>query len=93
MTKQTLLSVLEAERLKVGSDGIVVPEDREATFMLAGPGETIQVGRVVKIEAREDSLCLETAKAERYWFSYDLVLGVRLRTAKTAKSQTAGFGR
>ena len=79
--------------MKVGSDGIVVPEDREATFMLAGPGETIQVGRVVKIEAREDSLCLETAKAERYWFSYDLVLGVRLRTAKTAKAQAAGFGR
>ncbi len=93
MTKQTLLSVLEAERLKVGSDGIAVPEDRDATFMLAGPGETIQVSRVVKIEAREDSLCLETAKAERYWFSYDLVLGVRLRTAKTAKAQTAGFGR
>jgi hypothetical protein len=93
MTKQTLLSVLEAERLKVGSDGITVPEDRDATFMLAGPGETIQVSRVVKIEAREDSLCLETAKAERYWFSYDLVLGVRLRTAKTAKAQAAGFGR
>jgi hypothetical protein len=93
MTKETLLSTLEMERLKPGTDGISVPEDRDATFMLAAPGETIQVGRVVKIEARDTSLCLETVKGERYWFTYDLVLGVRFRSAKLAKESTTGFGR
>ena len=93
MTKESLLSTLEAERLKAGSDGITVPEDRDATFMVAGPGETIQIGKVVKVEARDTTLCLETIKGERYWFTYDLVLGVRFRSAKLAKEPTTGFGR
>jgi hypothetical protein len=93
MKKETILTALEAERLKAGSDGIAVPEDRDATFMVASPGETIQVSKVVKIEARESSLCLETAKGERYWFTYDLVLGLRFRTAKMAQEHAAGFGR
>jgi hypothetical protein len=93
MTKETLLSALEAERLKAGHDGIAVPEDRDATFMVAGPGETIQVSRVTKIEMRDTSLCLQTAKGERFWFTYDLVLGLRLRSAKLAKEPTTGFGR
>ena len=93
MTKETLLFALEAEHLKAGTDGIAVPEDRDATFMVATPGETIQVSRVVKIEARDSSLCLETAKGERFWFTYDLVLGVRVRSAKLSKEPTTGFGR
>jgi hypothetical protein len=93
MTKETLLLALEAERLKLGSDGIVVPEDRDATFIVACPGETIQIGKVVRIDPRDSSLCLETSKAERYWFTYDLVLGVRIRPAQTAKEHMTGFGR
>ena len=93
MTKETLLAALETERLKPGNDGFAVPEDRDATFLISAPGETVQVGRVVKIEARETSLCLETSKGERFWFTYDLVLGVRLRNAKLAKDLAPGFGR
>jgi hypothetical protein len=93
MTKETLLAALEAEKLKPGTDGVAVPEDRDATFMVAAPGEAIQVGKVVKIEARETALCLETNKGERFWFTYDLVLGVRFRSAKSAKEHAAGFGR
>jgi len=93
MTKETLLAALEAEKLKPGNDGVVVPEDRDATFMVAGPGETIQVGKVMRIETRDTSLCLETSRGERYWFTYDLVLGIRLRSSKSAKEHTAGFGR
>ena len=93
MTKETLLAALDAERLKPGTDGITVPEDRDATFMLAAPGETIQIGKVVRIETRDASVCLETLKGERYWFTYDLVLGVRIRSAKTTREHAAGFGR
>jgi hypothetical protein len=93
MTKETLMSALETERLKPSNDGIVVPEDRDATFLVAAPGETIQVGRVVRIEARETSLCLETNKGDRFWFTYDLVLGVRFRSAQSTKDSAPGFGR
>jgi hypothetical protein len=93
MTKETLLSALEAEKLKVAGDSVTVSEERDATFMVAGQGETIQVNRVVRIEARDAALCLETSKGERYWFTYDLVLGVRLRSAKLHKEPVAGFGR
>jgi hypothetical protein len=93
MTKETLLAALEVEKLKMGNDGISVPEDRDATFIVAGQGETMQVSRVVKLDARDSALCIETAKGERYWFTYDLVLGVRLRSSKTAKEHAAGFGR
>jgi hypothetical protein len=93
MTKETLLAALEAERLKVSGDSVAVPEDRDATFMVVSPGETIQVNRVVKVEAHDASLCLETAKGERFWFTYDVVLGARFRSAKMAKQHAAGFGR
>jgi len=93
MTKETLLSTLANERLKPEANGIKVPEDRDATFMVAAQGETIQVSRVVWIEPHDNALCLQTLKGERYWFTYDLVLGVRLRSAKLAKEPTTGFGR
>ena len=93
MTKEALLSALEIEGLKVGSDGVAIPDERDASFIVAGPGETIQVGKVIKIDVRESALCLETTKGERYWFTYDLLLGLRVLAAKTAKNHTTGFGR
>jgi hypothetical protein len=93
MTKETLLHALEAERLKSAGDGIHVPDDRDATFIVAGSGEMIQIAKVVKIDLRDSVLCLETAKGERFWFTYDLILGLQLRSAKTAKDHGAGFSR
>jgi hypothetical protein len=93
MTKDTLLLALDAERMKLAGESITVPEERDATFIVGGPGETIQIGKVVRIEPRDSVLCLETAKGERFWFTYDLVLGLQLRSAKTAKEHSAGFSR
>ncbi len=96
MIKETLVQALQAEGLKVASDGVAIPEPRDASFMVAGPGETIQVAKVTKVELRENAVCLETVKAERYWFAYDLVLGLRIRgveAAKERKERAAGFGR
>ncbi len=93
MTKDTLLLALGAERLEVVKDSITIPEEREATFMMAGSGETIQIDKVVKLELRDSALCLETAKGERYWITYDLVLGLQLRSTRTSGGQGAGFAR
>jgi hypothetical protein len=93
MTKDTLLLALDAERLKTAGEAITVPEEREATFIIGAHGDTMQIGKVVRIEARDSVLCLENAKGERTWFTYDLVLGVQLRSAKSGKEQGAGFVR
>jgi hypothetical protein len=93
MTKETLLLALEAERFKTGTDGIKIPEDRDATLLVASPGETIQVGKISRLELRESALCAENAKGERFWFAYDVILGLRLRSAQLAKDHAAGFGR
>ena len=95
MTKETLVQVLQAEGLKVANDGVSIPEPRDASFMVAGPGETVQVAKVTRVELRETAICFETAKSERYWFSYDLVLGLRVRGAEASKErkERAGFSR
>jgi hypothetical protein len=93
MTKETLLYALGAEGLKVGSDAVSIPDDRDASFLVSGPGETIQVGKVIKIELRDGALCLQTTKGERFWFTYDLVLGLRVRAAQDTKEHGAGFSR
>jgi hypothetical protein len=93
MTKDTLLFALGAERLANAGDSIAVPEERDATFIVAASGETIQIGKVVRIEPRDAALCLETSKGERFWLAYDLVLGLQLRSAKTANDHAAGFAR
>jgi hypothetical protein len=93
MTKETLQLALEAERFKISADNIKIPEDRDATFMIASPGEIIHVGKVSRVELKDSALCIENAKGERFWFTYDLVLGVRVRSAQIAKDQAAGFAR
>jgi hypothetical protein len=93
MTKDTLLLALDAERMKLAGDAITVPEERDATFIVGGPGETIQISKVVRIEPRDSALCLQTVRGERFWFTYDLILGLQLRSAKTVKDQSAGFSR
>ena len=93
MTKDTLLLALGAEQLANVGNSIAVPEERDATLIVAGSGETIQVGKVVKIEPRDSVLCVETAKGERFWLTYDLVLGLQLRSAKTSNGHGAGFAR
>ena len=93
MTKETLLQTLEAERLKTSGESVAISEERDATFMIASPGEPFQVSKVVKVETRDTVLCLETAKGERFWFTYDLLLGLRIRAAKAAKEHPTGFGR
>jgi len=93
MTKETLLSALGVEGLKVGNNSVVIPDERDASFIVGGPGETIQVGKVVKIELRDGAICLETTKGERFWFTYDLLLGMRIRAAEDTKAHGTGFSR
>ena len=44
-------------------------------------------------ELRDSVLCLETTKGERFWFTYDLLLGMRVRAAQDTKDHGPGFSR
>jgi hypothetical protein len=92
MTKDTIVLVCEAEGLKANADALAIPEERDATFLIGAPGEILTVGKIAKIELRDKYLCLQTAKQERFFFTYDLVLGLRLTPPKPTKDQL-GFGR
>lgn len=93
MTREIIALVLEAEGLKAGSQGYVIPEDREATCLVSAPGEVLSVSKVVQADLRDKYLFLLTSKDERYFFAYEDVLGLRLVGRASAKERSAGFSR
>jgi hypothetical protein len=93
MTREIIALALEAEGLKVGAQGVAVPDEREGTFFVGAPGDIMHVSKVVKLELREKYVALQTAKDERYFFAYEDVLGFRLAGVASAKERSAGFSR
>jgi hypothetical protein len=93
MTREILALALESEGLQAGNQGYAVPENREATFFVASPGDVFPIERVSRVELREKLLLLENAKRERFYFAYEAVLGVRLLASAAARERAAGFGR
>jgi hypothetical protein len=93
MTKDTIIAALVAEGLSANQDMFTIPEDREAIVLVAAPGDMMPVNKVTRVELREKLLCLHTAKDEHFWFTYDLILGLRLIAAKPGKERVAGFSK
>ena len=77
MTKDTIIVALSAEGLSASQDAFAISEEREATFLVAAPGDVMPLNKVVRVELRDKVLCLHTAKDDHFWFSYDLILGLR----------------
>jgi hypothetical protein len=93
MTREILALALESEGLQSGNQGYAVPENREATFFVASPGDVFPIERVARVELRDKLVLLENAKRERYYFAYESVLGVRMLASAAARERAAGFGR
>lgn len=93
MTREIISAALDAEGFKSGTHGYAIPEDREATCLVAGPGELLTVSRVTGVELRQECVVLRTAKDERFYFGYDSVLGLRVLGKAQAKERSAGFAR
>jgi hypothetical protein len=93
MTKDTIIAALAAEGLAASQDTFTLPEEREAIFLVAAPGDVMPVNKVVRVELRDKVLCLHTVKDEHFWFTYDLVLGLRVLAAKPGKERVAGFAK
>lgn len=85
-----IASVLEAEGIKAGAKGVfTIPEEREAACLVGAPGEMITVGRVAKIDPGATTIALETTKNERFYFAYEVVVGLRFAIA--SKERSTGF--
>lgn len=93
MTREIIALALEAEGLKVGAQGVAIPDEREGTFYVGTPGDLMHVSKVVKLELREKFVTLQTSKDERYFFAYEDVLGFRLVGSTQSKERSAGFAR
>jgi hypothetical protein len=93
MTKDAISSALSAEGLTASQDIFAIPEDREAIFFVAAPGDVMPVNKVTRVELRDKVLCLNTVKDEHFWFTYDLILGLRALAAKPGKDRVAGFAK
>jgi hypothetical protein len=93
MTKDTIAAALSAEGLQASQDTFTIPEEREAVFLVAAPGDVMPVNKVIQVELRDKFLSLQTAKDEHFWFTYDLVLGLRVLAAQPGKGRLAGFAK
>jgi hypothetical protein len=93
MTKDTIIAALSAEGLQASQDTFTIPEEREAIFLVAAPGDVMPVNKVTRVELRDKVLCLHTVKDEHFWFTYDLILGLRVLAAKLGKERLAGFAK
>ncbi len=93
MTREIILSILESEGADAKGGTLSFREDREVTAFVSAPGEILNVARVVRVELKDKFVALQTAKEERYAFSYDDVLGFKFAAATNVKDRSAGFGR
>jgi hypothetical protein len=93
MTRESITAALDGEGLGSGAQGYSIPDAREATCLVAAPGDVFSVDRIVRIDLKEKFLLLENAKRERFFFAYEDVLGMKLLAAPNAKERVAGFGR
>ena len=93
MTKDTIAAALSAEGLQANQDSFTIPEEREAVFLVAAPGDVMQLNKIIRVELRDKVLSLQTIKDEHFWFTYDLVLGLRLLAAQLGKDRVAGFAK
>lgn len=93
MTREILAQALETEGLQAGNQGFAIPENREATFFVAVPGDLFPVERVVRVELKDKLVLLENVKRERFFFGYDSVLGLRVLASAAARDRAPGFGR
>jgi hypothetical protein len=93
MTREILALALEAEGLQSGNQGYAVPENREATFFVASPGDLFPIERVARVELRDKLVLLENVKHERFYFAYEAVLGLRMLASAAARERAPGFGR
>jgi hypothetical protein len=94
MTREIIASILEGEGAEGRGGSYKIREEREATCFITAPGDLLAIGRVVRVELKENHLTLLTAKEERFAFAFQDILGFKMAAPAQAKDRAAaGFSR
>jgi hypothetical protein len=93
MTRESITAALEGEGFGAAAQGYTIPETREATCLVAAPGDVFSVDRILRIDLKEKFVLLETTRREKFFFAYEDILGLKMLAAPNAKERVAGFGR
>ena len=91
MTREIIISILEGEGVEGKGGAFKIGEEREATCFISTPGELMAIGRVIRLELKEQYVSLSTAKDERFLFAYADVMGFKLAAPAQHKERSAGF--
>ncbi len=94
MTRETIVQIWESEGIKPAGHTIAIRDGREATCFIGTKGELMTITRLTRLELRDSSISIATAKDERFVFASEDVLGFKLAAAPEKRARpTAGFGR
>jgi hypothetical protein len=70
----------------------LVPEETELSFYIALPAEVLSITRISRAIATPDLLTLETAKGERFYFTHEVVAGLKVGVSDVKSlGRSAGF--
>ncbi len=94
MTAGVLSQILDGQKgVRKDGSAYVLDENIHATaFVGAGGGELMSVVRIVRMDLGKEIIALATAKHERFFFPYDMILGLKLEESQEKKAPGgAGF--
>ena len=93
MKTDVLSSILDGQK-GVRRDGAsYVFDDRTSATVFAGTaGELITVPRVVRIDLAKEMVTLLTSKSERFFFPYEVVIGLKLEESEERARSGGGAG-
>ena len=91
MTREIIVNILEGEGAEGKGGAFKIPEAREATCFISTPGELMAIGRVIRLELKDQYVSLSTAKDERFLFAYADLMGFKLAAPAQHNERSAGF--
>ncbi len=95
MTKDTIVAVLESEGIsaKGGAKAFELAEGRGLDCFIRSANDLLTVTRIYRVALQEKFVSFENRKGDRFFFSYDDIVGFRSGAEEGGKDRSAGFFR
>ena len=93
MKTDVLAAILDGQK-GVRRDGhaYVLDESLHATVFAGASAELVSVPRVARFELAKEYCVLATTKGERFFFPYEVILGLKLEESEERKRSPGGAG-
>jgi len=91
MKTDVLASILDGQKGVRRDGGAYLIEEHASATVFAGAGsEVITVPRITRFDLGREIVALTTSKGERFFFPYELVLGLKLEESEEAGRRPPG---